>query len=172
MKSDGKIRLKNKDLECKASVRGLDITHFKPYFHTSDSASVARGLLDLDISAKVVSNKINAPGKAVIKGLEFSSGQGLGSKFMGVPVSLVVSFLKKSGDQIPVDFVIAGDLDNPRFNLTEDFKRKLAFGIAEKLGFSVMDLGKSVFGVGTEGTKKTGEGVMGIGDGLKKIFGK
>lgn len=172
VKSDGKIRPGNKDLECRATVRGLDITHFKPYLHTSESASVARGFLDLDITAKIVSNRINAPGKAVIKDLEFKSGQGLGSKFMGVPVSLVVSFLKEKGGQIPVDFVISGDLDSPKFNITEDFKRKLAIGIAAKLGFSIIDVGKSVFGVGTEGTQKTGEGVMGIGGGLKKIFGK
>ena len=172
VKSEGKVRLKNRDMEGKATVRGLDITHFKPYFNSSQSVNVTKGFLDVDISAKIVSNKVNAPGKAVLKGLEFGGGSGFGKKFMGVPVSLVMSFLKESGGQIPVDFVISGDLDNPKFNITEDFKRKLAMGIAEKLGFSVLDLGKSVFGVGTEGTKKTGEGVMGIGEGLKKIFGK
>jgi hypothetical protein len=44
---------------------------------------------------------------------------------------------------------------------------KLSFGVADKLGISVKDIGGSVFGVGTEGTKKTGEGIK---EGFKKLF--
>jgi hypothetical protein len=170
VKSEGGIRFQSKDLECTAAVRELDITHFKPYYHGSQNVNVTKGLLDLDVRAKIVSRRIHAPGKAVLKGLEFGSGSGLGDKFMGVPVTLVVAFLKKSGDQIPVDFVISGDLDNPKFNIAESFMGRLSFGIAEKLGFSIKDIGESVFGVGAEGTKKVGEGIGGIGEGIKKIF--
>jgi len=94
----------------------------------------------------------------------------MGDRFMGMPINLVAAFLKKSGDQLPVDFVIAGDLDNPKFNIAEDFVSRLSFGIAEKLGLSVKDIGESVFGVGAEGTKKIGEGIQDIGEGIKKIF--
>lgn len=170
VKSEGGIRFQSKDMECTAAVRELDITHFKPYYHGSQSLNMTRGLLDLDVRAKIVSRRIHAPGKAVLKGLEFGSGQGLGDRFMGVPVTLVVAFLKKSGDQIPVDFVISGDLDNPKFNIAENFASRLSFGIAEKLGFSVKDIGESVFGLGTEGTRKVGEGIGSIGEGIKKIF--
>jgi hypothetical protein len=124
------------------------------------------------VRAKVIARRIHAPGKAVLKGLECGSGPGLGDRFMGVPVTLVVAFLKKSGDQIPVDFVISGDLDNPKFNIAENFASRLSFSIAEKLGFSVKDIGESVFGLGAEGTKKVGEGIGGIGEGIKKIFKK
>ncbi|HNT42936.1 MAG TPA: DUF748 domain-containing protein [Syntrophorhabdaceae bacterium] len=170
VKSEGGIRFQSKDMECTAAVRELDITHFKPYYHGSQSINMTRGLLDLDVRAKIVSRRIHAPGKAVLKGLEFGSGHGLGDRFMGVPVTLVVAFLKKSGDQIPVDFVISGDLDNPKFNIAENFASRLSFSIAEKLGFSVKDIGESVFGLGTEGTKKIGESIEGIGEGIKKIF--
>lgn len=172
VRSEGRIRLLSKDMECTAAVRELDITHFKPYYEGSRSINITRGLLDLDVRAKIVSRRIHAPGKAVLKGLEFGSGTGLGDRFMGVPVTLVAAFLKKSGDQIPVDFVISGDLDNPRFNISEDFVKRLSFGIAEKLGFSVKDIGESVFGLGAEGTKKVGEGIGSIGEGIKKIFKK
>jgi len=172
VKSEGRIRFQSRDIECTAAVRELDITHFKPYYHGSQSINVTKGFLDLDVRAKVISRRIHAPGKAVLKGLEFGSGPGLGDRFMGVPVTLVVAFLKKSGDQIPVDFVISGDLDNPKFNIAENFASRLSFGIAEKLGFSVKDIGESVFGLGAEGTKKVGEGIGGIGEGIKKIFKK
>lgn len=172
VKSEGGIRFLSKDMECTASVRELDITHFKPYYHGSRNVNVTKGFLDLDVRAKIVSRRVHAPGKAVLKGLEFGSGSGLGDKFMGVPVTLVVTFLKKSGDQIPVDFVISGDLDNPKFNIAESFMGRLSFGLAEKLGFSIKDIGESVFGLGTEGTKKVGEGIGGIGEGIKKIFKK
>lgn len=172
VKSEGGIRLQSKDMECTTAVRELDITHFRPYYHGSRSINVTKGFLDLDVRAKIISRRINAPGKAVLKDLEFGSGSGLGDRFMGVPVTLVVAFLKKSGDQIPVDFVVSGDLDNPKFNIAENFASRLSFGIAEKLGFSVTDIGESVFGLGAEGTKKVGEGIGGIGEGIKKIFKK
>ena len=169
VKSEGAIRFATMDAESTAAVRGLDITHFKAYYHGPQSVDIRRGLLDLDVRVRVVSHRVHAPGKAVFKGLEFEAGPGLGNKFMGVPATLVIAFLKKGSDQIPVDFVVDGDLDNPRFNLTDTFVNKLALGIAEKLGLSVKDMGGSVFGLGVEGTKKVGEG---IGEGLKKIFGK
>jgi hypothetical protein len=172
VKSDGRIRLESKDADCKASVRDLDITHFKPYFDRGRSVNITRGLLDLDVRAKVVSRKIHAPGKAVLKDLAFESGHSVGDQFMGVPIAVVAAFLKKSGDRIPVDFVIAGDLDNPRFNIAENFMSRLSFGLAEKLGLSVKDIGQSVFGLGTEGTKKVGEGIECIGEGIKKMFKK
>lgn len=172
IQSEGGIRFQSRDMECAAAVRELDITHFKPYYHGSQSISITKGFLDLDLRAKIASRRVHAPGKAVVKGLEFGSGTGPGDRFMGVPVTLVVAFLKKSGDRIPVDFVISGDLDNPRFNIAENFASRLSFGIAEKLGFSVKDIGESVFGLGAEGTKKVGEGIGGIGEGIKKIFKK
>ena len=57
---------------------------------------------------------------ATLKDLEFASGSGIGSKFMGVPLSLVVASLKKSNNEIPVNFVIEGDLNNPKFDLMEN----------------------------------------------------
>lgn len=170
VKSEGTIKFASRDMESAAQVRGLDITHFKHYYHRRGSVDIKRGLIDIDVRAKVVSRRIHAPGRAVIRGLEFATGSGMGDRFMGVPINLVAAFLKKSGDQLPVDFVIAGDLDNPKFNITENFVSRLSFGIAEKLGLSVKDIGESVFGVGAEGTKKIGEGIQGIGEGLKKIF--
>lgn len=170
VKSEGTIKFASRDMESATQVRGLDITHFKHYYRRRGSVDIKRGLIDVDVRARVVSRKIHAPGRAVIRDLEFASGSGMGDRFMGMPINLVAAFLKKSGDQLPVDFVIAGDLDNPKFNIAENFVSRLSFGIAEKLGLSVKDIGESVFGVGAEGTKKIGEGIQDIGEGIKKIF--
>ncbi|MBP1747496.1 MAG: hypothetical protein H6Q52_35 [Deltaproteobacteria bacterium] len=167
IKSEGTIKLASQDVESASHVRGLDITHFKPYYDKqAKSMHVKRGFMDLDVRAKIVSRKIHAPGHAVLKGLELETGSGFGDRFMGVPSSVVLSSMKKSGE-LPVDFVVSGDLNNPKFNITENFMTKLSYGMAEKLGVSVTDIGGSIFGVGTEGTKRVGEG---IGEGLKKIL--
>ncbi len=168
IKSDGNIKFVSKDIESASHIRGLDITHFKPYYDKqAKSVHVKRGIMDLDVRAKVVSRKIHAPGHAVLKGLEVETGSGLGDRFMGVSASLVLNFMKKNGDQIPVDFVVSGDLDNPKFNITENFIARFSYGMAEKLGVSIKDIGGSIISVGAQGTKKVGEGIK---EGFKKIF--
>lgn len=168
IKSEGNIKFASQDVESVSHVRDLDITHFKPYYDKqAKSVHVKKGLMDLDVTAKIVSRKIHAPGHAVIKGLELETGSGLGDRFMGVPASVVLNFMKKSGDKLPIDFVVSGNLDNPQFNITENFMAQLSFAIMDKLGVSVKDIGSSIVGVGAAGTKKVGEGIK---EGFKKIF--
>jgi hypothetical protein len=168
VKSEGSIKFASQDVESVSHVRNLDITHFKPYYEKqAKSVHVKRGFMDLDVKAKVVNRKINAPGHAVLKNLDLEIGSGFSDRFMGIPASTVLGFMKKSGDQLPLDFVVSGDLDNPKFNIAENFMTKLSYAIAEKLGVSVQDIGGSIFGVGTEGTKKVGESLR---EGVKKLF--
>ncbi len=168
IKSDGSIKFASRDVESVSRVRDLDIAHFKPYYdRQTKSVHVRRGLIDLDFKANIKSRKIHAPGHAVLKGLELEMGSGFGDRFMGVPASVMLNFMKKSGDRLPVEFVVSGDLDNPKFNIAENFMAKLSFGIAEKLGVSVKDIGESIFGIGAGGTKKVGEEIR---EGFKKLF--
>lgn len=168
VKSDGTVRLASKDAESVSHVRGLDIAHFKPYYDKQGkSVHVKKGFMDLDVRTKIVSHTIHAPGHAVIKGLELETGSGFSDRFMGVSASLVLNFMRKNGDQLPADFIVSGDLDNPKFNVIETFMTKISYGIAGQLGVSVENIGGSIFGAGAEGTKKVGQG---IGDGFKKIF--
>jgi hypothetical protein len=172
VKSNGKIGLKTMDMECVGEVRGLDITNFKPYFQKDADVNITRGFLDVDLHIKVESRKLYAPGKAVLKDVEFTSLPGAKNRFMGVPLSLVVLFLKRSGDQIPVNFTLQGDLDNPKVNIRENFVNSLSQGIASKLGLSLMGMGQSMVTVGSAGAKGVGSGVKGIGNGLKRVFSK
>jgi hypothetical protein len=173
IKSNGKIKFKTKDMNLKTDLRKLDITSLKPYFQKESPVNITKGFLDLDMNVKVVSQKIHAPGMATLKDLEFASGSGIGSKFMGVPLSLVVASLKKSNNEIPVNFVIEGDLNNPKFDLKENLMGKISVAMAEKLGLPIKGITEAVAGAaGEKGAEKVGSGIKGIGENLKNIFKK
>jgi uncharacterized protein involved in outer membrane biogenesis len=169
LKSKGKIALKTKDTGCRVEIRRIDITGFKPYFQKKGDVNVTKGTLDMDMDVKIKSKKINAPGKAALRGLEFERG-GIGNKFLNIPLSAVVSFLKNNNNEIVVHFILEGDLDNPKFNLRENFMQKISIAIAEKLGLSIKRIGESIVTFGAEGVKEVGKGAQGIGESIKNIL--
>lgn len=172
LNSKGKIKLMNKDTDCKVEIRRLDITGFKPYFQTKGDVNVKKGTFDMDIDVKIRSKKINAPGKTVLRDLDFEKGSGIGNTFLSIPLSAVVSFLKNNNNEIVVHFILEGDLDNPQFNLRESFMDKVSIAMAEKLGLSIKRMGESIVIFGAEGAKEVGKTVKGIGEGIKKILEK
>jgi hypothetical protein len=162
VKSNGKINLKTKkDLECKVDGQHIDIVEFKPYFQKKNSIDITKGFLDIDMNVKVVSNKINAPGKAVLRNLEFKSGSSMGNTVFDVPLSAAVSFLKNNRNEIAVNFVLEGNLDNPKFSLKEDFINKIVTGITGKIGGSVKGAGELLI-----------DGFKNIGKSIKRGFTK
>jgi hypothetical protein len=168
--SKGKIKLKTLDTDSTIDIKGLDVTGFKPYFHKEGEVGVARGFLDLDMKLRISSRKINAPGRAVLRDLQFESGSGVKEQFMSIPRGLVVSFLKNHNDQIVIDFTLNGDLDNPRFSLRQNIIEKMTLGIASRLGLPVKQIGESIIVLGTEGMKEAGKGVKGLGKNIRNIF--
>ena len=72
-------------------------------------------------------------------------------------------------DRIAFDFTLEGDLDNPKFSLSEGVVDKLTIGIAEKLGLPVESISESIVGLGAEGVGQIGKGVKGTGEELKKV---
>jgi hypothetical protein len=142
VKSNGKINLKTKkDLECRLDGQNIDIVEFKPYFQKKNSIEITKGLLDVNLNAKAVSNKMNAPGKAVLRNLEFRSGSSMSNTVFDIPLSAAVSFLKNNRDEITVNFVLEGSLDNPEFSLKDDFINKIISGITGQIGSSVKGAG-------------------------------
>jgi hypothetical protein len=172
LNSKGRIKPKNKDTDCKVEIRRLDITEFKPYFQKKGDVNVKRGIFDMDMDVKIKSKKINAPGKAVLRELDFEKGSGIGNKFLNIPLSAVVSFLKNNNNEIVVHFILEGDLDNPKFNLRESFMEKVSIAMAEKLGLSIKRIGESIVIFGAEGAKEVGKGAKGIGESIKKLLEK
>jgi hypothetical protein len=170
VKSNGRIKIKTKDMDVKANLRKLDITGFRPYFQKESPVIITKGFVDLDIDVKVVSEKLHAPGTVVLKELEFQSGPGMGGRFIGVPLALVVSLLKKSNNEIPVNFVLEGDLNNPKFDVKENLMERISVAMAGKLGLPIKGITEAVTGIGGKGTKEVGSSVKEIGESLKKLF--
>ena len=81
---------------------------------------------------------------------------------MGVPLSLVVAFLKNSNNGIPVNFSIEGDLNNPKFDIKENVMHRISVAMAEKLGLPLKGIPEAVAGVGAKGSQ--GSGVEREGD--------
>ena len=172
VRSKGKIKLMNKDMDGKIEIRNLDITEYKPYYQKKGDVNITRGTLDMNMDIKIRSHKINGPGKAVLKNLEFERGTGTGDKFLSMPLSAVVSFLKNNNNEIVVNFVVEGDLDNPKFNLRESIMQRISIAMAEKLGLSIKRIGESVVETGAEGAKEFSKDIKGVGEGIKKLFGR
>jgi len=95
LKSRGKIAPKSKDTDCKVEIRRIDITGFKPYFQKKGDVNVTKGTFDMDMDVRIKAKKINAPGKATLRDLEFEKRPGVGNKFLSIPLSAVVSFQKQ-----------------------------------------------------------------------------
>jgi hypothetical protein len=170
LKSDGRIKIKTKDMDLKATLRNLDVTPLKPYFEKESPVDVTKGFLDLDLTVKVASEKLHAPGTAVLKQLEFRSGPGMSAKFMGAPLSLVAAFLKNSNNEIPLNFVIEGDLNNPKFDIKENAMHRISIALAEKLGLPIKGIPEAATGIGAKAAHGVESSVKGIGQGLKKLF--
>ncbi len=166
----GKTNLATYDTDARVRLRNLDITRFKPYFQKRGDVDVSRGPLDVSMDVTVRNKMIRAPGKAVLRDLEFTTGKGVGNAFMGVPRTLVVSLLKSGNGEIAFDFTLEGNISDPKFNIRESFAKKLVAGLAGKLGLGAVQAGKSVVDLGVKGVSEAGKGISDVGKRIGKIF--
>jgi hypothetical protein len=141
----GQLTPASRDAALKASVRGVDLVALQPYLLKVDEAGVRRGTLDLSLEANVKAQRLHAPGRVTLTGLELAGGSGVLSTFAGVPRQAVMAAMARDG-RIEFAFTLDGRLDDPNFSLNADFATRLAGGLAETLGVS---LGGVVEGVGS-----------------------
>lgn len=140
----GELTPASRDAHLKANVRGVDLVALQPYLLRVNEGGVRRGTLDLTLDAQVKAQRLHAPGRLTLTGLELGPGGGLLSTFAGVPRQAVIAAMSRDG-RIEVAFTLDGRLDDPAFSINENFATKLAGGLAEVLGVS---LGGVVEGVG------------------------
>ncbi len=170
--SKGVTALQSKDTNATVTVRNLDVTQFKPYFQKKGDADITRGTMNLDMNLAIKSRMIDAPGKVVLKDLSFASGGGAKAAFIGVPRDMVLNALKTGNNEIALDIRLEGNLDDPKFSVREGLMKRLAAGLAGKLGVGVAEIGEAVVGAGKQGVEQVGKGAQGIGEGLRKLFKK
>jgi hypothetical protein len=74
-----------------------------------------------------------------------------------------VNALKTNDNQIAVDLVLEGSIDNPKFSVRENMATRLAVGLAKTLGLSVIETGGTVI-------IQSGRIMKSVGDVIKQIF--
>ena len=155
----------------KTTLRSVDLVALQPYLTKAAETRVQKGVLDLDLQSEVTKNRLRAPGKVVISDLEFAPGRGALDTFMGVPRAAVVSFLKNKENKIAVNFIIEGDVNNPRFALNEAFATRVASAMAENLGVSIRGVAEGVGTLGQKGLEAVGGAAKGVGGAFQQLFG-
>jgi hypothetical protein len=161
--SSGRTDFKTLDTNGKVSLRDLDLTTLKPYLVKQGDVDVSRGFLDLSLDLGIKKKMIEAPTHTVIKDLEFVTGRGLKDEFLGIPRSLIVKTLETNNHQIVFDFILEGDLENPKFNFRGSLVKRFTIGLAKSLGLSVIEAGETVI-------IQSGRAIRGLGKGLQKLF--
>jgi hypothetical protein len=151
LKAEGTLNRSTRDTKSKLAIRDLDITQLRPYFEKKGDVEVTQGLLSLDADIVVEKAKINSSGKIMIRGLAFRTDSG---GILGLPQLAVTKLLKDSHEQISLDFTIEGDLNNPRFSITDSLIQQLSLSLAKLLGMPVEAISKSIFDLGGSVLKK------------------
>jgi hypothetical protein len=162
--------ISTKDSSVKLQLRSVDMKAIEPYLIKSSDTGVRKGTLDLDLQSDVRDNRLKAPGTITISDLTLAPSKGVMGTFMGVPREVVLSFLKDKGNSITLDFVLEGDINNPKFSLNETMSTRMAVSMANLLKVSIGGVAKGAAALGKEGVD-TAEGVVkGVGGAVQQLF--
>ncbi|SAL76624.1 hypothetical protein AWB67_04954 [Caballeronia terrestris] len=159
----GWMVIATKDSQTRTTLRSVDISTLDPYLlkKSGAKATVTGGTIDLTLDATVRDYRIHAPGTVVLNHLQLSEGGNPLDTFMSIPIKAAIAALKDRKEQIKLDFVLDGDLRDPKFSLNESLSKKLAAGFAKALGVSAEGVAKGA-----------GDTVKGIGNALMNLLKK
>ncbi|SAL78499.1 hypothetical protein AWB71_05697 [Caballeronia peredens] len=159
----GWMVIANKDSQTRVTLRNVDVQTLDPYLlkKAGAKAAVTGGTIDLNIDAAVKDYRIHAPGTLTLNHLQISETGNPLDTFLSIPTRAAIAALKDRKDQITLDFVLDGDLRDPKFSLSESLSKKLAAGFAKALGVSAEGVARGA-----------GDTVRGIGNALKNLLGQ
>jgi len=170
-KAAGWVGLAGKDSSSQITLDTVDLVSLQPYLVRLGEVKLRKGILDMRLNSEVRANRLNGKGKIIIRDLEFAPSRSYFETFMGMSRSAVISFLKNHQNAIDVDFILTGDVSNPRFSINEEIATRLAMGMAAELGVSIKSLAEDFGALG----RRSVEGVAGVVEGagavLKGFFG-
>lgn len=161
---DGTIELASKESEIVTRLSGVDLVALQPYLIKVSESGVKKGTLDLDLKSTVRKGLLHAPGTLTLSDMELASSSTSGT-IMGLPRKATIAMMKNRKGKISVNFVLEGNINDPRFSLNENLTTRIGTSVAEALGISVEGLAKGIESVGTGSAK-------GLGETLGKLFGK
>ncbi|OPY72109.1 MAG: hypothetical protein A4E63_01329 [Syntrophorhabdus sp. PtaU1.Bin050] len=158
----GKTNFKTEETKGKMTLKNVDLPLFRPYIEKKGDLSIERGFMDMNMDVGIAKKHIRAPGVLVLNDLQFRSGKGLGDTFLGIPRSMVLGLLKSGDNKIKLDFVVEGDLNNPRFSIRENLLKRATVGLAGKLGLSVKEVGEGIVGGTSKVLEETTKTIKGL----------
>jgi hypothetical protein len=153
------------------TLEGVDLVSLQPYLVKAGEAQVRQGSLDLRLNSEIQADRLNGKGKIILRDLELAPSRGFLETFMGIPRSAVINFLKNHDNTIDVDFILAGNIDNPSFSINEAIATRLAVGMAAQLGVSLNDMAENFGNLGRRSLEGAGGVVRGIGSVVRGLFG-
>ena len=166
----GNMEFATRNGNINATLRDVEIAALEPYLIKAAETGVRKGTFDLDLAANVEAQRLTAPGKLVLKGLELRSSDTTASTFMGMPRDAVINLIRERNGHIDVPFTLEGNLNDPRFALDSAFKARLAIATAGALGITITGLITELGGLRdkTSGREKA-DAVL---DSLKRLLGR
>lgn len=160
LKFEGTVVPATMDGSAVLALRQWDITRFRPYYQKPGDMTVTRGSLSADSTISIRERLLNAPGNVRLKDMTVNAS-GSRSFFLGMPAKGVLWFMENNKDEIIVNFIVSGRLDNPKFKVKQAFMDQFGSALARKMGIPLLgDMGKGLVDLGAKGVK-----------GIKGLFG-
>jgi Domain of Unknown Function (DUF748) len=170
-KASGWLGPAHGDSSSQVTLHSVDLVSLQPYLVRIGEAQVRRGALDLRLNSEVRANRLDGKGKIIIRDLEFAPSRGFLETFMGIPRAALINFLKNNENAIDVDFVLAGDISNPKFSINEAIATRVAMGMAAELGVSIRGLAEEFGNFGRRSVKGAAGVAQGVGSVIRGLFG-
>ena len=166
----GNMEFATRNGNINTTLRDVEIAALEPYLIKAAETGVRKGTFDLDLAANVEAQRLTAPGKLVLKGLELRSSDTTASTFMGMPRDAVINLIRERNGHIDVPFTLEGNLNDPRFALDSAFKARLAIATAGALGITITGLITELGGLRDKTSER--EKADAVLDSLKRLLGR
>ncbi len=130
----GWIDVAGKASELKAVVRNVDLVPFSPYVADKAKAGIDAGTFNLDLTASVRHNVVNAHGVLVVDKLALHTGDGPMAAFDALPQRALLGALRNDKGSVEIEFDLKGSLDDPTFSLTGGLGLRAALAVLQAIG--------------------------------------
>jgi len=158
--SEGWINFRTTDMDASLRLRETELKIFEPYYRKNVTAEIESGTLNMEAKITIKESMIDAPGELDLADLRMKED----GTFFYIPAKTMVSLLKDRKNQIHVRFHVKGKMDDPQFNLRENFVTRVALSMAETLGLPIKVVGGEVLGGTVKGAKGLVEAVQSVED--------
>lgn len=161
----GWIDLKTMDMDTVLKIHEMEVKAFEPYYRKRVSAEIEEGYMDIEAKIAIKGRVMDVPGELGLIDLHIKEGEGT---VFWIPAKTLAPLLQKKGNRLKIPFHIKGNIDDPQFSLQEAFLTRVAFSVAEALGFPIKGVAGPIPGGTGKGDEALAEGVKVI----EELFGK